>query len=307
MNRITPKDFERMFKYDRGTLPYLIRDGIEKMESSCDYADVDEQQEYVLDFLKLIDEKRIVRNKAENLMAFEKGWSENYKKLLDFGPTFESLKPGYFRGNKFLRYNGGLVVSVNEQIEFDLFKLARHCIFDKYLKGYKTVCELGCGSGQNLLMLAELYKDIDITGYDWTCASKKIADHLGESLGRNISGNIYDMLDSSSSFLVPKGSAIVTIHAFEQLGKEYAKVLDDIIDREPGIVVQYEPILDLYDEGDLLDFLSLKYCKKRGYLEGYYDALKKLELEKKIEILDCFRPFLGGVLHESSVIVWRPL
>lgn len=305
--KVTAKDFERMFHFEEGTLPEFIRRELDNVASEHHPADAQEQAEYVLDFLKRIDQKTITRTKAENLAAFEAGWTENYNKLLRDGASLSSLKPGYFRGNKFLRYNNQLIVSDNLQLEFDLFRIARHCIFYKYLNSSDTICELGCGSCQNILMLAELFKDANLIAADWTCASKKIADQLGICLKRNISGHVLDMMDIKDAGFIPPGSSIVTIHAFEQLGTNFAGILDFMIKSRPKIVVQYEPVLEYYSESNLYDFLALKYCRKRNYLENYLAALKQLEQEKKIEIISTYRPFLGGVLHESSLIVWRPL
>lgn len=304
---VTAKDFERMFRFENGTLPEFIRRELEDVISAHHIADAQEQAEYVLDFLKRIDQKTITRTKEENLAAFEAGWTENYNKLLRDGVSLKSLKPGYFRGNKFLRYNDQLIVSDNLQLEFDLFRIARYCIFYKYLNDGDTICELGCGSCQNILMLADLFQNATLIAADWTCAAKKIADQLGVSLKRNISGHVFDMMETKDAGFIPLGSSIITIHAFEQLGTNFSGVLDFMIKSRPKIVVQYEPVLEYYSENNLYDFLALKYCRKRNYLENYLAALKQLEQQKKIEIISTYRQFLGGVLHESSLIVWRPL
>lgn len=270
-------------------------------------ADAQEQAEYVLDYLKTIDENAIPRTKQENMAVFDEGWTENYQKMLEEGISINSLKPGYFRGSKYLRFNNQLIVSDNLQLEFDLFKIARYCIFHQYLNGYDSICELGCGSCQNILMLSEMFKEANIVGADWTNASKKIADYLGTNLKMNISGYIFDMLNIQESEFVLPNSAIVTVHAFEQLGTSFLNALNFIKKCCPGIVVQYEPLLEFYSENNLFDFLAIRYCRKRNYLENYLTALKQLEQQREIEIICAYRPFLGGVLHESSLVVWRPL
>ena len=305
--KVTIKDFERMFRFDNDTLPEFIRKELSMIDTSYHHADATELAEYVLRYLQQIDKPCLVRSKAENLVAFETGWTENYNKMLQDGISLENLKPGYFRGSKFLRYNNELIVSDNLQLEFDLFKIARHCIFYKYFNKSDTICELGCGSCQNIFMLAELFKNTTLIAADWTNAAKKIADHLGFCLKQNISGHVLDMMDIKDARFIPPGSAIVTIHAFEQLGTNFAGILDFIIKSRPHIVVQYEPVLEYYSENNLYDFLALKYCRKRNYLENYLAALKQLEQQKRIEIIAAYRPFLGGVLHESSLIAWRPL
>lgn len=305
--KVTAKDFERMFCFENGTVPEFIRYEIETIDSVYHIANAAEQAEYVLDFLKRIDQKNMIRTKEENLAAFESGWTENYNRLLCEGVSLNSLKPGYFRGNKFLRYDNQLIVSGNQQLEFDLFRIARLCIFYKYLNGSDTICELGCGSCQNILMLAEQFINANLIAADWTNAAKKIADYLGICLNRNISGHVLDMMDIKDSDFIPPGSSIVTIHAFEQLGTNHTEILDFMIKSRPRIIVQYEPVLEYYSENNIYDYLALKYCRKRNYLENYLTALKQLEQQGKIEIIISYRPYLGGVLHESSLIIWRPL
>ena len=305
--RFTSADFERMFHFENGDLPEFICRELDSIDSTYRVANIEEQAEYVLDFLKVIDKKSIPRTKEENLAAFESGWTENYNKLLHDGISLDSLKPGYFSGNKFLRYNNQLIISDNLQLEFDLFKIARLCIFHKYFNNGDTICELGCGSCQNILMLAEQFNDARFIATDWTCASKKTADHLGACLKRNISGRVFDMMDIQDADFIPSGSAIITIHAFEQLGSNFSRILDFIIRSRPKIVVQYEPVLEYYSESNLYDFLALTYCRKRNYLNNYLTELRHLEQNGKVEVVDSYRPFLGGVLHESSLIVWRPL
>ena len=65
--------------------------------------------------------------------------------------------------------------------------------------------------------------------------------------------------------------------------------------------------MEFYSDNNLYDLLAIQYCRKRNYLENYLTALKQLEQQQEIEIICAYRPFLGGVLHESSLVVWRPL
>jgi hypothetical protein len=115
------------------------------------------------------------------------------------------------------------------------------------------------------------------------------------------------MLNPSPDIILKPNSAVITIHSLEQLGQSYDKLLSFIMAAKPRIVVNYEPILEFYDEDNLLDYLALLYSSKRNYLSGYLTALRELEKQNKIEILQAYRPYLGGIIHEASLIVWRPL
>ncbi|MGE4563278.1 MAG: hypothetical protein AB7F32_00280, partial [Victivallaceae bacterium] len=197
-------------------------------------------------------------------------------------------------------------VSPNLQHEYDQSREARRSHFERYLRGIDEIWELGCGSCQTLLMLAGQFPAARLRGCDWTQASKRIADTLGGMLGRNIRGEVFDMTAVAAAPAIPAGAAIVTIHAFEQLGTDFEEVLSWLRRIRPAIVMQYEPVLEFYDPADPLDEPALRYCRKRRYLDGYYRRLRELEAAGEIEIVAAFRPELGGVLHESSMLVWKP-
>jgi len=65
--------------------------------------------------------------------------------------------------------------------------------------------------------------------------------------------------------------------------------------------------MEFYDEKNLFDYLALFYSEKRNYLSGFWTAIKQLEEEKKVEVIETYRPYLGGIIHEALMIVWRPL
>jgi hypothetical protein len=309
INRVGVNDFIRMFKLNEAGLPKAALSLFDRYDLSYEPATDADLEEYILQFLRLDDNPSLVRTREENLAAFERGWTENFEELKASGPEGfdEALKPKYYRGSRFFRYNRQLVTTGNSQLEYELSMIARLCLFYSYLKDAGTVCELGCGTCANLLLLSRLYPNKRLMGLDWTTTSKKIAEELGRRLDRDISGHVFDMLDPDSSFTIPEGAAILSIHAFEQLGRDFDKTLAFILDARPSLVVQYEPVFDFYVSDRLLDHLALRYCRRRGYLDGYYGRLRELEKDGKIQILDAFRPYLGGVLHESSVLVWKPL
>lgn len=307
--RIGEDDFARMFRIGEAHIPEPARDLIRRYDLICRAPDTVELEEYVLNFLMLEEDTRLARSKEENRLAFEHGWSENLDELKASGPDgYEmALKPKYYRGSKFFRYDNRLVVTDNPQLEYELFVIARLCLFHAYLGGSEVVYEMGCGTCANLLLLSGILPKAGLVGLDWTAASSKIAAELGRKLMRPISGHIFDMLSPDSTVEIPEGAAIISVHAFEQLGRNFEPALEFMVRAKPSIVLQYEPVLEFYDNDRLLDKLALRYCRKRAYLEGYYSRLREMEEDGKIRILAAYRPYLGGVLHESSVLVWKPL
>jgi hypothetical protein len=258
-----------MFRIDKDALPKSARDLIHKYDLTYRPAGVVELEEYVLNFLRTEDDA-CPRPKEQNRMAFERGWGENLELLKASSPEgYEAaLKQKYYRGSKFFRYRDSLVVTDNLQLEYELSVIARLCLFHRYLRDAAYVYELGCGSCINLLLLSQLMPETRLIGFDWTSASSQIADLLGKKLRKHISGHLLDMLEPDSSVAIQENSAIISIHAFEQLGHKFEAILDFMVRSRPSIVVQYEPVLEFYNEDRLLDELALRYCRKRGILKA---------------------------------------
>jgi hypothetical protein len=265
-----------------------------------------EIETYVLEFVNRLQAPWIERSTSENHATWTKGWSENLEEVRSLGPSIDTLKPKYFRGSPYLRYRKGIVVSPNCQIEHDLFKVTRQHLFQRYLSEASTICEIGCGSGQNLWMLTELFPEKKIMGLDWVTPCVEIAQEIAK-IGRQVSGHLFDMTQPDGSLNLPENTAVITIHALEQIGNRHAQLIEWLIAQKPNIVLQHEPILDFYDPTNAYDALALWYSRKRNYLEGYYQALLVEEKKGRLKIESAYRPELGGVLHEMSVLVWRPL
>ncbi len=306
--RITEDDFGALFNVSCEEFPDAFLEKLHNVDTCYMFANKYELEEYIFNVLKLIHSNNIQRTVEQNLQTWEKGWGENLSFLSQKSvPVVEALKPNYFRDSRFLRFNKKLIVSDNLSLEYDLFVLSKYLIFSKYLSEHENIYEFGCGSCQNLLMLSEMFPSKKVYGLDWVEPSVKIAKKLCETLDKNIEGFIFDMLNPSPDIVLKPKSAVITIHSLEQLGQSHDKLLSFIIAAKPDIVINYEPILEFYDEDNLLDYLAILYSRKRKYLSGYLTALRELEKQNEIEILQAYRPYLGGIIHESSLIIWRPL
>jgi hypothetical protein len=304
---MTADDFCTMFQCHPCELNEEVLCELNRANLSYRWVTAEEREGYVLHVLKKISSLTIARSRQENLDAFEKGWRENLALLRKNGPTLANLKPRYFQRLPFLRYRGDIIGGINSDLEYDTFTLARMILFRKYLSDFERIYELGSGSGQNLFMLANMFPDKMLYGLDWTLASADIALYLSKSLRRHIEGVVFDMMEPPAEKIIAPGSAVITIHALEQIGEKHEPLLRYLLASQPGLVLHYEPVLEFYREDNMLDFLALMYCRQRNYLTGFLTALRCLEEEGRIEILGAWRPFLGGVIHEASLIIWKPV
>ena len=93
------------------------------------------------------------------------------------------------------------------------------------------------------------------------------------------------------------------------IGEEGVSVgdfVDYLISQRPSLCLHIEPILELYDEDNLVDYTAMSFHKKRGYTEGFLPYLKKLESESKIEVIRVRRLKFGSPSMEGwNYIVWK--
>jgi hypothetical protein len=79
-----------------------------------------------------------------------------------------------------------------------------------------------------------------------------------------------------------------------------------LLARKPAICVNMEPMLELYDENNPVDALAIRFHRKRGYLEGFLPALRRLAEAGRIEIVEVKRFKFGSLYHECySYVAWR--
>jgi len=304
---IKTDDFLKMFNCTKEELPEQFFTIMKNTNTTYKEADLQDYKEFFYNTITYINSLD-ARTEEENYSAFEKGWNENLELFNSDTTSLEHLRPKYVQPGKFLRFNRELIVAENPYLEYDLFTLARYILFSKYLSSYDDIYEFGCGSCQNLHMLSQMYPSTRLYGTDWSESSVKIAEKLGTSQHLNTKGYLFDMLHPPSDFTLQPNSAVFTIHTLEQLGTGFDKFLSFLLKSKPGIVLHYEPIREFYDPDHLLDYLAILHDSKRNYLSGYATALQKLEEQKKIEIIESRRTYLGGPLHEStSVLVWKPV
>jgi hypothetical protein len=262
---------------------------------------------YVLESLERIQASGAKRDRNENFSVWEKGWSENLEAILNESFHEDHLRPKYFRPSRFFRFQKEIVLPENASLEHDLFTIVRSYFFHKYFSEFSTAYELGCGSCQNIYALSQAFPHMTIYGLDWAPASNRIAELINEQVKACVKGMQFDMLAPPMDFKIAPQAIIFSIHSLEQLHTDYDALISFLLTKKPALVFHYEPILEFYDESNVYDYLALTYSRSRGYLSGYLSALRALESAGRIRILEQYRPYIGGVYHEASLIVWKPL
>jgi len=201
---------------------------------------------------------------------------------------------------KWERYYGGLEGEAPDYFyDGELAQLAalRAELFEKYLGGIAEVSEFGAGTGHNLLPLLNTGRRL--RAFDWSSVAVKRAAAAG------LEAQVFDM--KNPDFYVPLNGATITVHALEQLGRDWEQFFLYLLIARPTICIHIEPIEELYNH-TRRDLKRRAYHLARGYLYGYFTELECSAKKGEAELLEVRKSPFGGKDHDAySVIVWRPL
>lgn len=237
--------------------------------------------------------------------AWERGWADILGRFERSGGDPASLTPHYFRRGP-MRLSGQYVMPWDPRFELAFVAVLHAWLAEGFLAQSSEIWEFGCGPGHNLVGLAELLPGRRFVGLDWATASQQLLGRIRAVRGIDVRGLPVDLFAPAPELAMPRGVAVLTMGAMEQLGERFGAFLDFLLEREPAIVVHQEPIHEFYDRTQLLDDLGARYAERRGYLRGYLPALERLAAAGRIEILHVKR-HLGSLMHDGwGSIVWRP-
>jgi hypothetical protein len=224
---------------------------------------------------------------------WQNGWAENLKE--------DSLKPHYFDKFDIFRLDRKFVKSLTPHCEKKMLYEIVDKVFKKYFKGLDDAYEFGCGTGHNLMRLAQVNARAQLHGSDWVKASVDLVRSRGND------AFLFDFFNPDQGKKLEPNSGVYTVAALEQTGTNFKKFINYLIKQKPKVVVHIEPIMELFDPKNFMDSLVIKYCKKRKYLSGLLIYLRKLEKEGKIKIHEAKRNGVGSLFIEGySVVAWSP-
>ena len=268
-----------------------------------------EEEEQVL--IKIIDtllDPFLVYSGPHRLKQREKGWGQNLAELNE-EKTTGAIFPHYHGKYEINRLNQNFIKGISPNYERNMLYVILDYVFDKYFRDAKNIYEFGCGTGHNLLKVREVNPSANLFGLDWAKSSQKIIKQMADTgLANNIKGYNFDFFKPNAKIKLADNSAVYTVAALEQIGSNYKAFVSYLLKNKPALCIHIEPIAELLDEKKLIDNLSIKYFRKRNYLNGYLDYLRKLEKEGKIKILEAKRTYVGSLYIEGySIVVWKPI
>jgi len=307
LREVRLEDFARSFGTTVQDIPEDCRELIAKTDFRYRVLTGEERDKTLLNVLTKIESDQQVIGAKERQATWERGWAENLQDFVQSGYDLNKLVPRFIRPNQVIRLNGNYVLPTNPDFELDYFSVFRLWLFRKYLAEFDSIYEFGCGTGFNLAELAQLYPEKRLHGLDFVTSSRDLVNKLAEVNGWKMTGHLFDMLSPDEDLEIADNSAVFTIGVVEQLAGKFEAFLQFLLRKSPKLCINIEPTIELYDEDRLIDYLAIKFHRKRGYSENYLTRLRDLEAENRIEILKVKRPFFGSLYMEGySCIIWRP-
>lgn len=266
-----------------------------------------ERDDVILGILKRLD--GFTQVGAERRGIWESAWADVSQRYAEHGGDLATLDPPFMGATPILRIAGDYARPKVPAFETHWFRVLRKWLFHRYLGGAKRVCEFGCGSGFNLVTLAQMFPDTRLVGLDWSPSVVGLMNDIGQRHNLHLQGRHFDFFDPDTGFDFGGADDVaMTFCALEQTGDRFGTFVDWLLERKPALVVSMEPAVELYQEESLVDYIALRYHKHRRYLNGYYSRIDQLAGQNRVEILAQRRLGFGSLYHEGySLLIWRPL
>ena len=253
-----------------------------------------ETEKTIIQILEVLLDDSLPFSGKHRKEQWQSGWFEN---LVE-----GNVNPHYFGKYKINRRGGVFVEALSKNYERDMLYKILDLYFKKYLTKVKYIYEFGCGTGHNMLRVKKINPKAILCGLDWVSSSQEIVERL------NLRSFQFDFFHPDYRLKLVPPAGIYTVAALEQTGTNYKKFIRYLLKNKPAICLHIEPIEELLDPNNLMDYLSIKYFHKRKYLRGFLTYLRELEKEGKIKIHEAKRNHIGSLFIEGySVIVWSPL
>lgn len=301
---ITDKDFASIFDED---LSDFVKEKIKECNFLAKKVSSLERDEILLKIIKTLLDPNVIKAGKQRKDQWNKGWEENlqaYSKHKE-----QSIIPRYFGKHNIVRWRQDFMIALSPNFEYDMLSTIQYWLFDTHLRSYPFIYEFGCGTGHNLLRVREVNKLAQLWGLDWAESSQKLVEKISsQKSDSNLFAKNFDFFNPNKNFKLNKKSAVFTVAALEQIGSDFRPFIDYLLEEKPEICLHIEPISELLDAENLVDYLSILYFQKRNYLNGFLTTLQALEKQKKLKIHTAKRSYIGSLYIEGySIIIWSPL
>ena len=307
-NFIGIKDFADAFATTEDDIVHCCGDLLKSLNFAYEECSSEMREQIFLDSIKKCDNSELSISGSHRLNDWRKGWNEILEEFQAANNDLKILVPKDLHPNRQLRFNGNYIMPLTKSFEHDFALVFRHWLFKTYFKDYDNIYEFGCGTGQNLAIMAELFPTKYFFGMDWVPESQQLIKIISEKNQWRMQGHRFDFFNPDYTLDILPNSLVYTSSAMEQLGCDFDKFLTYLLVKKPDMCINVECINECYDENVLFDYVAIKYHKTRNYLDGFLTRLQDLEKEKKIEIITTRRTGFGSMYHEGYMfVIWKIL
>lgn len=304
---LTTSHFARIFGIAESELPKVCRDAIVGADLKFERPAAAARDDIVLRVLKYLDSDKPTVVGQHRSEVWESCWSDSLQRFRDAGLRPEALVPHFITPGLPVRLDRDYAIPASPRYELTVLEVCRAFLFDRYFRNLGSVYEFGCGSGFNLVALASQLPGKKMYGLDWSRSANETVELIRKSLNVDVTGRHFDFFAPDRTLALGPDCGVLTMCALEQVGTRHEEFVRYLLEGKPEVCVHMEPLLELYDENHLVDYLAARYHRKRGYLEGFLTGLRSLESQGAIEILDARRFYFGSFYHEGySYVAWRP-
>ena len=258
-----------------------------------------ERDDLILRILKRIESDTQIVGAPDRAEVWERGWAEVMAKFRG-NPIKESLIPAFIHQTQPVRWRQEFCTPTVDMNELDHVRYIQTLLAD-FLKDCDPIAEFGCGTGYNLVALAECFPIKYFCGYDFAQSAVDLVHQAAWAMQLNINSEQYDMKHPRG--VLAEGTGVFTFGAIEQLAGEFKPFMEWLISQKPRIVIHVEPMIELLDENNLVDYLAIMFMKKRGYTSG---LLPWLQNDPRIEVFHVERTGFGSLMIEGyNIVCWR--
>ena len=237
---------------------------------------------------------------------WEEGWEDNLSRIQS-SHDLGDLTPLYHGKHSLMRWMRRIIdVSETPNFDYKLHRIIVDFAIESWLSSVDTIMEFGCGPAHNLLCARRFNPNAKLVGLDWAQSSQDIIKEIVKlGIDTNITGRSFDFFNPDYSLDVPPNSGVLTVASLEQVGDCFEPFLWWLLKKRPSVCVHLEPIDELMNPDNILDNLSLQYCRKRNYLHGFLTRLRQLQRMGLAKIRVACRTWEGSYFLEGhSLVVW---
>lgn len=231
----------------------------------------------------------VIKKKSRNEILREFGKEKWYQinQLIEKikNPDINKIEEIINDNNKIVSfYKGNFYTCSKKEIDDLYLKIFEKTLL-KYINEVDCIVELGAGYGSKILNIAnnETFKNKKFIAGEITLegqiAISKIATHMGLEIDVgfcDISKGEYEDLK------IPKNSLIFTSYSTHYTRKLKKEVYQKLLNLNPSIIIHFEPIYEIYNDGNLHDLMCKKYIEINDYNTNLLEVLNELENDRMI-------------------------